>query len=140
MTTETIILSLLSAIVGGLIVAFANHRMSIQREIQSKNRDLAITKLVDAWLLLCEASDRVVKKGDPEKLEEAAHLILLFGTDDQIDLIEIATKAFAKEERADWTELQVSLRRTIRKRLEISGRDRHFWFASKKIEKAILTP
>jgi hypothetical protein len=137
MTPETITLSLLSAMIGGLFVAYANHRMSVVREIQNKNRDVGLTKLVEAWLLLNEASDRGVKKGDPGKLEEAVRLIVLFGTDEQIDLIEGAAKKYQKNELADWTELQVSLRRTIRERLKIIGRDRHFWFASTEIKKVI---
>jgi hypothetical protein len=129
MSAETILYSLVSAIVGGLIVAGANHFLAGRREIAQKQRDLALSKLVDAWMLLSETADRNVKKGDIEKLEEAVRLIVLFGNDKQIDEIIDAAHAYENGAVADFTSVQISIRKEIRQKLQIEGRDRHFWFA-----------
>jgi hypothetical protein len=136
MPVETVFYSMLSAIVGGLIVATTNHLLAARREIAQKQREIALSKLVDAWLLLNEASDRHVKKPDLDKLEEAVRLVVLFGDDKRIDEIESAANSLANGGVADWTSVQISLRKNIRQKLQIQGRDRHFWFSSISTQKA----
>ena len=77
----TIFLSFLSAIVGGSAVALINHWLSFKRDVATKQRDISLSKLVEAWLLLDQASDKGPKKGEIEKFFEALKLIILFGSD-----------------------------------------------------------
>ena len=136
MSAETILYSLLSAIVGGLIVAIANHWLAGRREIAQKQRELALSKLVEASLFLNEANDRAVRRPNLEKLEEAVRLVVLFGSDKQIDEIEAAADALTAGKKGDWTSVLISLRSDIRQKLQIEGRDRHFWFSSGPTQEA----
>ncbi|MGL5447189.1 MAG: hypothetical protein ACRDBL_07770 [Rhabdaerophilum sp.] len=136
MTIETVLLSLASAIIGGLVVAFANHWMTKRRDIEAKRREIALTRLVDAWLALDAASEKPnVRDGDIKKLEEAVRTIVLFADDEEIDLAEQVAKSFLQKKQAVWTELQISLRQRIRSSMGIKGRKRHFWFAVEPSEK-----
>jgi hypothetical protein len=128
--SHPIFLSLLSAIVGGLVVAIANHLMTKKRDVEAKRREIALTKLVDAWLALDAAAEKPgIRDGELEKLEEAVRILVLFGEDEDIDLAENAVKSIQKNQPADWTELQKSLRKKIRDRMGIKGQKRHLWFA-----------
>ncbi|HRK25414.1 MAG TPA: hypothetical protein PLQ11_10715 [Beijerinckiaceae bacterium] len=135
MTIDAALLSLLSAILGGLIVAAINHVFSRRRELDAKKRDIALSKLLEAWLALDAASHKPgVYDGEIHKLEEATRLILLFAEDDDIDKIETITKNVTKKEPADYTPLLKSLRQKIRDQIGLEGRARHFWFAAKPIQ------
>jgi hypothetical protein len=136
MTSTTALYSLVSAIVGGIIVAISNHYLASRREIAQKQRDLALSKLVDAWLLLQDACEKKISKPDLQKFEEAVRLVVLFGSDRQIDEIELAAKAITSGQIGDFTSVIVSLRRDIRQKLQIEGRDRHFWFSAAPMAKS----
>jgi hypothetical protein len=128
----SILLSLASAVIGGLIVAFANHWMTKRRDIETKRREIALTRLVEAWFALDYASDRPgVRQGDLTKLEEAVRTIVLFGEDKEVDMAEKAMNTMVKAGYADFTDLLVELRQRIRTSTGIAGKRRHFWYAIK---------
>ena len=127
MDPQTLLLSFSSAIVGGLIVAFANHRFSFKRDVTSKQREITLSKLVEAWLLLDAASDKGNEPGDLAKLPEAMRLILLFGSDKNADLAESINRDIYEGKKSDWTPLLKSLRHDIRSSVGLSLKDRYFY-------------
>lgn len=130
MVIETVLLSLASAIVGGLVVAVVNHRLTRSRELEAKRRDIALLHLVGAWQALDAASDKAgIRRADLKKAEEAIRTIVLFSSDKIIDLAETAVKTFETKGNADWTPILKNLRDGIRSSMGIDGKSRHFWFA-----------
>ena len=114
------------------MVAFANHLMTRKRELEAKQREIALSRLVEAWLALDAASEKPgIRDGDLAKLEEAIRTIVLFGEDQEIDIAIRVGQSMASEQKAQFTDLLVALRKRIRASMGIRGKDRHYWFAVK---------
>jgi hypothetical protein len=125
MSAETILYSLLSAIVGGLIVAVANHLMARRRELEKKTTDIRIDYLIDCWMKIERAAfvgpevETAERSARYDALEESVAKIILLGNAAEVT----AAKKFARElahgSNASVMELLNSLRDSLRKRLEL---------------------
>ncbi len=123
MTKETALLSLASAIIGGLVVAFANHWMSRRRELEKKATDVRVEYLIDCWMKVERASligsdvENSEKQKRLDDLEQAVAKIILLGDVREVE----AAKKFARElsegSNASVNGLLNSLRDSLRERL-----------------------
>lgn len=123
LSIEMVLLSLISAVVGGLIVAFANHVMTRQREQEKKASDVRIEYLIDCWMKIeraaCLGPDlgTDMKNNRLDELELAIAKVILLG-----DVAEVgAAKKFARDlaagSNASVRDLLDSLRDSLREKL-----------------------
>jgi len=126
LTVESIVLSLASAIIGGLVVAIANHWMTQSRENRKAKADISLKYRVEAWRKV--DSIHGLDK-DLTCLESAVADVLLFGTDEEIELAKKVAQTAGRKGTTDTTELLVVLRKNIRSDLGLSATaTHHFWF------------
>lgn len=128
MDVNPLILSLISSIVGGLIVAFVNHAMTKRREHQKKLNDLRIQHLIDSWRKIEKAS--VVDRSPSAKakndslydgLEDAIASIMLLGTEKEVELARKFSKELAANRISSADELLNALRASLRSELGLKS-------------------
>jgi hypothetical protein len=100
MALETVLLSLVSSVVGGLVVAFASHMMTRQRELEKKLVDVRVEHLISCWTKIERAAqigqDEITaeaKKQRYDDLEVAIARIMLLGDRKEVE----ETRKFAYE-------------------------------------------
>ena len=122
------VLSLLSSIAGGLIVALVNHVMTRRREHEKKLADLRIQHLIDSWRKIEKAS--VVDRSPSSKekrnslydgLEDAVASIMLLGTEKEVGLALKFSKELAEKRTSSADELLNALRASLRAELGLKG-------------------
>lgn len=123
MTIENILLSLLSAIVGGLIVAFANHLMARTREIEKKTTDIRVDYLIECCLKIegatCpgpNARVEEIEKGYRD-IEQAFAKIILLGDPVEVEAVKEFGKNFSSSKHASLNKVLNALRDSLRKKL-----------------------
>jgi hypothetical protein len=128
MDLSPIIISLLSSIVGGLIVAFVNHAMTRRREHEKKLADLRIQHLIDSWRKIEKASaidhspaskDR--KNSPYDGLEDAVASIMLLGTEKEVELARKFSRELAEKSTSSADELLNALRASLRVELGLKS-------------------
>jgi hypothetical protein len=125
MPAATILYSLISGIVGGLIVAAFNHWLTRKHENEKNCFDLNIEYLIDRWIKIEHASlmsqhvSLEIRACRLDDLEHAIARIFLIRNSKELD----AAKAFAKSLAADTNslvnKLLDSLRDSLCERLEL---------------------
>ena len=123
MPRESTLLALLSAVTGGLIVAFANHQMTRRRELEKKSSELNIEFLIDCWTKI----DRAARIGDDVPIEEinerysnlemAIARIMLIGNKKEIEAAKLFAVNLASGQNRNADDLLNSLRDSLRQRL-----------------------
>ena len=128
MSLDAIILSLLSSIAGGSIVAFVNHVMTRRREHEKKLADLRIQHLIDSWRKIEKASvvDHSPSSKDKRNslydgLEEAVGSIMLLGTEKEVELARTFSRELAEKRTSSADELLNALRASLRAELGLKG-------------------
>jgi hypothetical protein len=123
MTFQTALLPFLSAIIGGLLVAIANHLMTQKREREKKITDVRIEYLIDCCLKI-ESVSNLGHKPSHEKtdnsydeLEKACAKIMLLGDPVEVDAVREFSKEFATNKSASGDKILNSLRDNLRKKL-----------------------
>jgi hypothetical protein len=128
MDVSPIIISLLSSIIGGVIVAFANHAMTRRKEHEKKLADLRIQHLIDSWRKIEKASvvdsspssqDR--KNALYDGLEDATASIMLLGTENEVELARKFSKELAAKRTSSADELLNALRASLRAELGLKS-------------------
>ncbi|MCM2291682.1 hypothetical protein NAC44_04985 [Allorhizobium sp. BGMRC 0089] len=130
MTTEQItplIMSLLSALIGGGVVALVNHLLTARRERSRKLADLRIQTLIDAWRKI-EAS--VIPPNDTsyrdmnsisDGIEGAIASIILLGHSNEVKLAEEVCRDFSSGKGVSVDLLLKGLKSSIRRELGLKG-------------------
>jgi hypothetical protein len=136
MTFQAIILSLASSVIGGLVVALANHWMTKRRELDKKLVDIRVEHLVSCWTKIERASvvnhDVIAsdeKKQRYDDLEAAVARIMLLGDSREIEAARSLAVELSKGAGASTNELLNALRDSLRRqfRLEpVAGMDVFF--------------
>jgi hypothetical protein len=128
MDINPIVLSLLSSIAGGLIVAFVNHLMTKRREHDKKLADLRIQHLIDSWRKIEKASvvDRSPSSMDKRNslydgLEDAVASIMLLGTEKEVELARKFSRELAEKRTSSADELLNALRSSLRAELGLKS-------------------
>ena len=128
MDLSPIVLSLLSSIAGGLIVAFVNHAMTRRREHERKLTDLRIQNLIDSWRKIEKASavDHSPSARDKRNslydgLEDAVASIMLLGTEKEVELARQFSRELAEKRTSSADELLNALRSSLRAELGLKG-------------------
>jgi hypothetical protein len=128
MDVNPIVLSLLSSIAGGLIVAFVNHLMTKRREHDKKLADLRIQHLIDSWRKIEKASvvDRSPSSRDKRNslydgLEDAIASIMLLGTEKEVELARKFSRELAEKRTSSADELLNALRASLRAELGLKS-------------------
>lgn len=135
-----------SAVVGGLVVAIVNHLTARKRELAAKNREVVLTKLVRAWELLDDASQKGAKPANFKNFEEIVQLLLLYGKENEIEKVERIYKEIAALEQGQrdyvsWGDLQKILRDRVRSELGLEPLAfDHKWFYHEKMSPAPSSP
>lgn len=118
----TIIVPIASSIVGGIIVALANHLLTKHRDVIKQKSDLRISYLIESWKNIERASKTTDRSRDQildlyDGLEDALASITLLGTRNEVQLAERLAQEMAKGPGADSTGLINGLRKSLRKEL-----------------------
>jgi hypothetical protein len=126
---ETIFTSLISAVVGGTVVAIITHALTIKREREQKKREFILKFLVEAWQNI-EAGSReqtdIHRKS--EVLEKAIADIQLFGSATQIAMADKWAKEMVSKNSSDSTVLLNDLRDDLRRELGLPDPARKLFF------------
>lgn len=114
-----------SAIVGGVVVAFANHVMTLKRERERKTTDVRIEYLIESWAKIERASyvSDSASKDQRNKfyddLEQAVAKIILLGDVKEVDAAKKFARDLAAGSNASANELLNSLRDSLREKLKL---------------------
>ena len=115
---ETIGLSLASSLIGGLVVAIANHFMTKRREREQRKREFVLKFLVDAWQNLEAGSRNEIDIHQKSKaLEKAIADIQLFGSPAQIQMANTLAKEMVSKGSSGTTDLLADLQKDLRREL-----------------------
>ena len=112
---STVIFSLLSAIIGGLVA----HRLALLRQKFVTQNEIRIEFLIDAYRQIERNSNVPKGRYDASQLEAAIADIQLLGTKRQTELAQQFATNFASEGQASLDELLADLRDTLRRELEL---------------------
>jgi len=117
---ETIVTPLLSALLGGTIVAVVTHLLTSRRERQRNKREFNLKYLIDAWKNLNKGSrDDVGIHEKAPALESAIADVQLFGSPAQIRMAQKIAQEMTEANTSNTTDLLHDLRDGIRRELEL---------------------
>jgi hypothetical protein len=115
-------ISLLSSIVGGLIVAFVNHAMTKRREHDRSKHELNLKYLIEAWRNLSKGSrDDVEIWEKASALEKGIEDVQLFGSAEQIKMAQLMAQEMTTKGSSNTTPLLHNLRNDIRRELRLEN-------------------
>jgi hypothetical protein len=118
----TPILSLLSAILGGTLVAIVNHHLTNRRERFRSKREFNLKYLIDAWRNISKGSRRGTElREKASALETGIADIQLFGNATQISLAQRLADDVVKTNITKPGELLIDLRDSIRRELDLEA-------------------
>jgi hypothetical protein len=107
----------------GLIAVFGwiiGHYFTSKRDITNKRRELTIQHLIGAYRILTnEISHRVLTNDTRTKLESIVTEIQLFGSEEQVNLVKKLANDVASGKEYELDPLINSLRRDLRKQLDL---------------------
>ena len=109
--------SLLSALLGGLIVHLAARR----RDVENDRRKQRIDYLIGAYQVLVRSAHRSLEGERAESFENAISDVILLGNNQQIELARELIRAFAEDHGASVDDLLVSLRKALRHELGLQA-------------------
>ncbi|WDE02600.1 hypothetical protein [Thalassomonas actiniarum] len=109
-------------VVIGWVVA---HKLTSQRDIKNKQREIRIQYLLEAYEALMVAGRNRTILPNYEQVERAVFLLEMFGTPSQVELSRKFTKEMAENNNSNFTELVVEIRNFVRNELDLKhlGRD-----------------
>jgi hypothetical protein len=111
---ETVGISLISAVIGGAIVAVVTHFLTRRRETEKRRTEKAIEYRIEAWRAIAQQTGRTL---DSDAFEKALAEIVLFGNEQEVQLVSKIMDEFVANHTSDTTELLKLLRRNIREEL-----------------------
>jgi hypothetical protein len=114
---QTGVISLISAVIGGAIVAVVSHLLTRQRETERRRTEKAIEYRIEAWRAIADQTGRVL---DADAFEKALAETILFGDEREVQLVSKIMDEFVAKGTADTTELLKLLRRNIRDELGLT--------------------
>jgi len=115
---HTILVSVLSSLFGGLVVAAANHFMTRRREHEQRRKEFVLKFLIEAWQNLeigCRDDLDIHRKS--QALEKAIADIQLFGSPAQIAMADKWAKEMVTKGVGGTTELLADLQKDLRRQL-----------------------
>jgi hypothetical protein len=95
--------------------------LAVRKDRLAKKRDLRTQYLLDAYRRLESASNRIMSSEDERALESAIADIQLLGSDAQVRLATEFAQKFASEKSATLDQVLESLRRDLRKELNLGA-------------------
>ena len=112
------------AIIGAVIVIAGwpvVHYFNLRRELAAEKRKLRVSYLIEAYRRIEDAGNRPLKKGSKQldNMETAIADIQLLGTPHQVLLVQNIVVEFAKNGSSSFDPILISLRRDLRKELEL---------------------
>jgi hypothetical protein len=125
MSVGRVPLSLIASILGGLIVALANHWLTKRRDFRRKLTELRVEQLIDCWVKL-ERAALLPSRADSATVETvfndadgAMARIRLLGTKQEIDLADSVQAKLSHGDSAAIAELLSELRAHLRRELDL---------------------
>lgn len=109
----TIVLAIAGWVVG--------HKLTSQRDIKNKQREIRIKYLIDAYEALMVAGRNRTILPNHKEVERSVFIIEMFGTPKQVELSRKFTKEMAESNNSNFTELVVSLRNFVRTELGLKN-------------------
>ncbi len=107
-------ISLVSAVIGGAVVAVVSHSLTLQRENKSRRTEKSIEYRIEAWRMIANQTGRTL---DADAFEKALAEVILFGNEEEVRLVSKIMDEFVANHTSDTTELLKVLRRNIRSEL-----------------------
>ncbi len=144
MTVEMVLYSLTSAIVGGLIVAIANHWMARTRELEKKIADIRIEYLIDCCLQIERATNLGSKASleaieeSYEALERAFSKIMLLGDPVEVDAIKQFGRDYCANRNATPVDVLNSLRDNLRRKLGLGPAGKWDMFFRMRLDRSAI--
>jgi hypothetical protein len=141
MSATTILLSLVSALLAGLVVAIANHWMTRTRELEKKTTDVRVEYLIECCLKFERASClgpnsslETIEKSY-EDIESSFSKIMLLGDPNEIAAVKKFAQEFAASKNASTESVLNSLRDSLRKKLGLEPAGKWDLFLRVKLDK-----
>jgi hypothetical protein len=141
MSATTILLSLISALLAGLVVAIANHWMTRTRELEKKTTDVRVEYLIECCLKFekasCLGSNPSLETIEEsyEDIESAFSKIMLLGDPNEIAAVKKFAQEFASSKNASAESVVNSLRDSLRKKLGLEPAGKWDLFLRVKLDK-----
>lgn len=124
-------LPLISAIVGitsAILTSFVTHRLTAKRDIENKQREQRINFLIEAFQNLSKCSNHPNMPDVAEEVENAVTIIQLFGTVEQIDMIQRFAKELGEKQVTHSDDILLDLRNSLRHELNLEKVDGKIWW------------
>ncbi|EOW9093111.1 hypothetical protein ACPFUQ_003704, partial [Vibrio cholerae] len=112
-----VIVSILLAVFGWVV----GHKLTSQRDIRNKQRELRVKYLLEAYEVLMVLGRNGKILLNYKEVERAVFIIEVFGTKEQIELTRRFTKEMAENSNSNFTELVVCIRDYIRDELGLDN-------------------
>jgi hypothetical protein len=125
MGLEQILSPLLASIIGGLVVAFANHFMTRRRETEKRLAELRIGHLIECWRkiehasLIPEHSGPGVRNDAYDGMDDAVARITLLGTRREIEIANQVARELSNNNSSAVVDLLNELRASLRRELSL---------------------
>lgn len=125
-------ISLVSAVIGGAIVAIVTHLLTRRLDTERRRTEKAIEYRIEAWRAIADQTDRTL---DAEAFEKALAEIILFGNEQEVQLVSKIMDEFVAHHTSDTTDLLKLLRRNIREELGLPKTSIEFrWLRVKSVK------
>ncbi|WP_137937611.1 hypothetical protein [Chitinivorax sp. B] len=112
-----------------IVVVALTHFFTSARDRENKRREQRISYLVGVFRALCKANNHPRLYEVAEEVEQAIADIQLFGTPEQIRLVQQFATDLAKKQHAEMNALLESLRDSLRKEIGATRTNGHVvWF------------
>lgn len=108
----TIVLAVVGWVVG--------HKLTSQRDIKNKQREIRTKYLLDAYEAFMVAGRNGTVLQNHKEIERAVYTIEMFGTLEQVELCRRFTKEMAQENSSNFTTLVVCIRNFVRSELALA--------------------
>jgi hypothetical protein len=137
----TIFLPFAYGVLGGLVVAIANHWMTRTRELEKKITDVRVEYLIECCLKFDRASCLSQKSSletiekSYEDIETAFSKVMLLGDPNEIAAVKKFAQEFAKSKNASTESVLNSLRDSLRKKLGLDPAGKWDLFLRVKLDK-----
>ncbi|MDP1730782.1 MAG: hypothetical protein Q8L54_06300 [Devosia sp.] len=115
---ESLLLPLLTAIIGGLVGGAVAHYFATRRDIAVKRREVIHSNLLEALDDL-DRSNSNRPDAELKRIERVIYRIYVFGDEPLIQMTKKMVDQFVSTNEADTTEIMVALRNRIRSELKL---------------------
>jgi hypothetical protein len=107
---------------------FFAHWLTARRELASRKREARLKALEAAYMRIATSSNRELTSDLIEKIETFVSEIQLYGTPNQVQLMNEVVNSFVRGQVVHYDELLADLRDTIRTQLELEPIDGPVWW------------